>query len=186
MVRALRRLDQQLLQPDRQFAHAHACRVIDRIRNGSCDACKKGDCFYCQVAPRQYGNQDLDQGSFASFAVWPDTNLHKIPDAISGAEAAPFMCAGATVFPPMVKYGIKPGHRVGVIGIGGLGHLAIAFAAKLGAEVVVFSSTENKRKEAMDLGASEFWVTKDLDTKKPEKLLDYLVVTATGHPDWKP
>jgi D-arabinose 1-dehydrogenase-like Zn-dependent alcohol dehydrogenase len=94
------------------------------------------------------------------------------------------MCAGITVFPPMVRYGVKQRDRIGVIGIGGLGHLAIGFAAKLGAEVVVFSSTENKRKEAMELGASEFWVTKDLKTTKPEKTLDYLIVTATGHPDW--
>jgi D-arabinose 1-dehydrogenase-like Zn-dependent alcohol dehydrogenase len=151
---------------------------------GECDTCKEGDYFYCKVAPRQYGTQDFDQGSFSSFVVWPDTNLHKIPDAMASAEAAPFLCAGLTVFTPMVKYGVKPGHRVGVIGIGGLGHLAIGFAAKLDAEVVVFSGTENKRKEAMELGASEFWVTKDLKTTKPEKPLDYLVVTSSVLPDW--
>jgi D-arabinose 1-dehydrogenase-like Zn-dependent alcohol dehydrogenase len=94
------------------------------------------------------------------------------------------MCAGQTVFTPLIRHGVKAGHRVGVIGIGGLGHLAIGFASKLGAEVVVFSSTENKRKEALELGASEFWVTKDLTTKRPEKNLDYLIITATGHPDW--
>ena len=85
----------------------------------------------------------------------------------------------------MMEYGVTAGKRVGIIGIGGLGHLAIGFAAKMGAEVAVFSSSENKRKEAMELGASEFYVTKDLETKGPEKGLDYLVVTATGHPDWK-
>ena len=94
------------------------------------------------------------------------------------------MCAGMTVFTPMRHYGIKPGHRIGVIGIGGLGHLAIGFAAKLGAEVVVFSGSENKREEAMKLGASEFWVSKNLKTEKPEKGLDYLIITSTQHPEW--
>jgi D-arabinose 1-dehydrogenase-like Zn-dependent alcohol dehydrogenase len=84
----------------------------------------------------------------------------------------------------MLRYGIKAGHTVGILGIGGLGHLAIEFAAKLGTKVIVFSSTENKRKEAMQLGAKEFYVTKDLGTKKPETKLDYLIVTATRHPDW--
>jgi len=152
---------------------------------GKCEDCLAGKHFYCQVAPRQYGRQDFDQGSFASHAIWPDTLLHKIPDAMDSAEAAPFMCAGMTVFTPMIEYGVTAGKRVGIIGIGGLGHLAIGFAAKMGAEVAVFSSSENKREEAMELGASEFYVTKDLETKGPEKGLDYLVVTATGHPDWK-
>jgi D-arabinose 1-dehydrogenase-like Zn-dependent alcohol dehydrogenase len=100
------------------------------------------------------------------------------------AEAAPFMCAGQTVFTPMIRYGIKAGDRVGIIGIGGLGHLAIGFASKLGAEVAVFSSTENKRKEALSLGATEFFVTSELKTKKPEKKLDFLIITANTHPDW--
>ncbi|KAF2099673.1 GroES-like protein [Rhizodiscina lignyota] len=152
---------------------------------GECDHCKAGDIYYCDMGARMYGVSDFDQGSFADYATWPDTNLHKIPDNIPSAVAPPFLCAGMTVFTPMRNYGIKPGHRVGIIGIGGLGHIAIQFAAKLGAEVVVFSGSENKRKEAMDLGAKEFWVTKDLaDNKKPEKGLDYLLITATKHPDW--
>ena len=65
-----------------------------------------------------------------------------------------------------------------------MGHLAIQFAAKMGAEVIVFSGTENKRDEAMEFGASEFYVTKDLTTKKPEKGVDALLVTTAKHPDW--
>lgn len=137
------------------------------------------------MAPRNYSLTDHDQGSFSNYAVWTDTNLHKIPDNIPSAEAAPFLCAGLTVFTPMVKYGIKPGHRVGVLGIGGLGHLAIQFAAKLGAQVTVFSGNENKREEALELGASDFWLSKDLKTKKPTLKLDYLIITATRYPDWE-
>jgi D-arabinose 1-dehydrogenase-like Zn-dependent alcohol dehydrogenase len=89
-----------------------------------------------------------------------------------------------TVFTPMLKFGLKKGDRVGIIGIGGLGHLAVQYAAKLGAEVVVFSGSADKEKEAVALGAKEFFVTKDLAETKPEKRLDYLFVTANGHPDW--
>lgn len=152
---------------------------------GRCKYCIEGDYFYCQIAPRNYGLTDHDQGSFSNFAVWTDTNLHKIPDNISSAEAAPFFCAGLTAFTPMVRYGIQPSHHVGVIGIGGLGHLAIQFAAKLGAHVTVFSSNESKRQEALELGASEFLLSKDLKTKSTHVNLDYLVITATGHPDWE-
>jgi D-arabinose 1-dehydrogenase-like Zn-dependent alcohol dehydrogenase len=85
----------------------------------------------------------------------------------------------------MIRHGIKPGHRVGILGIGGLGHLAIQFAAKLGAQVVVFSGNESKKQEALKLGASEFWLSKDLKTKKPDLKLDYLITTATTLPDWE-
>ena len=152
---------------------------------GECDRCVKGDYFYCKVAPRQYGLTDHDQGSFSSHAVWTDTNLHKIPDNIPSAQAAPFLCAGLTVFTPMVKYGIKAGHRVGILGIGGLGHLAIQFAKELGAQVTVFSSSEAKRAEALNFGASDFWLSKDVKTKKPDLRLDYLITTATSLPDWE-
>jgi len=154
---------------------------------GGCGTCK--DClneryYYCKVAPRQYAVSDLDTGSFSNYAVLPDTNLMHIPDSISSAHAAPLMCAGMTVYTPMKKYGVKKGSRVGITGIGGLGHLAIEFASKMEAEVVVFSTSENKREEAMKLGATEFYVSSTLDSKKPEEGLDFLVVTATKFPDW--
>ena len=77
------------------------------------------------------------------------------------------MCGGATVWSPLYDEGLKPGARVGIIGIGGLGHLAIQFASKMGMEVVVFSSTESKRDKAFEFGASEFHVTNG-----PTKLSD--------------
>ena len=82
-------------------------------------------------------------------------------------------------------YNIRPTDRVGVVGIGGLGHLAILFLAKIGADVVVFSSTESKREEALRLGASEFYITKGVE-KFEARQLDYLIVTTSFLPDWKP
>ncbi|KIW03788.1 uncharacterized protein PV09_05091 [Verruconis gallopava] len=151
---------------------------------GECENCKIGRYYYCQVSPRQYARTDPDTGSWSTYAILPDQVLMHVPDIISSAEAAPFMCAGMTVFTPMKRFGVGKEKRVGITGIGGLGHLAIQFAAKLGAEVVVFSTSENKRDEAAKFGATEFYVSGDLDKSKPSQRLDYLIVTGTRFPDW--
>src|ERR1700712_3046654 len=114
---------------------------------------------FCPEA-QKFGVFDLDQGSFGSHVVWDADMLAKIPNNIELKHAAPLMCAGATVWTALTMYGLKPGDRVGVQGIGGLGHLAIQFAAKLGCEVVVLSSSDSKREEAMRLGATDFFVMK--------------------------
>jgi D-arabinose 1-dehydrogenase-like Zn-dependent alcohol dehydrogenase len=96
-------------------------------------------------------------------------------------HAAPLQCAGATVYNGLIDV-LKPGQRVGVVGIGGLGHLAIQFAAKLGAEVVVFSTTKAKEAEAKGFGAAEFCLLSE-----PEKVsapIDVLVLTGNSYPDF--
>lgn len=96
------------------------------------------------------------------------------------------MCGGATVFHVLRSFDVKSTDRIGIIGIGGLGHLAIQFAAKMGCEVVVFSSTENKREEAMSLGATKFIVTRDnpsLTTALGQRL-DHLIITTSMPPNW--
>jgi D-arabinose 1-dehydrogenase-like Zn-dependent alcohol dehydrogenase len=100
--------------------------------------------------------------------------------------AAPLMCGGATVFRALHSFGVRPTDRVGVIGVGGLGHLAIQFAAKMGCEVVVLSGTESKREEAMRLGANEFVATKGRDKLDDviTKPLNHLLVTTSFPPDW--
>jgi D-arabinose 1-dehydrogenase-like Zn-dependent alcohol dehydrogenase len=110
---------------------------------------------------------------------------------MSTEDAAPMMCAGMTVFTPLVRYGVKPTDRVGVVGIGALGHLAIQFASKMGCDVVAFSSTASKKEEALALGANTFVVTKGADEGRDEIRLDgkpinHLLVTTSTFPDWKP
>lgn len=93
-----------------------------------------------------------------------------------------FSGGGGTVWAPLVDY-CKPYERVGVVAIGGLGHLAIQFAAKMGCDVVVFSSTEDKREEALKLGASEFYATKgvsDFSTLGVKKPIDRLLITSSA------
>jgi D-arabinose 1-dehydrogenase-like Zn-dependent alcohol dehydrogenase len=93
------------------------------------------------------------------------------------------MCAGSAVFSPLHKFQVAPIERVGVIGIGGLGHLAIQFAAKMGCQVVVLSGTPSKEAEALALGASEFHTFKESPpTMEP---LDHLLVTSAQQPKWE-
>ncbi|KAG1805977.1 chaperonin 10-like protein [Suillus subaureus] len=150
---------------------------------GHCDECLSGNEIFCPERA-MYGFADKDQGGFASHAVWKAGFLFHIPDAISSSHAAPLMCAGGTVFNAMHLYGMLPTDRVGIIGVGGLGHLAIQFAAKMGCQVVVFSGTEDKRDEAMKLGATEFYVTKDVQELKIGAPLKHLFVTASKQPNW--
>lgn len=95
------------------------------------------------------------------------------------------MCAGATVFNSLHSYGVEPSQRVGIVGVGGLGHLCIQFAAKMGCEVVVFSGTHSKEVEARRLGAHEFVAMKDVEGKKIGiKPVNHLLVTTSAQPDW--
>ncbi|KAG2111871.1 hypothetical protein BD769DRAFT_1690171 [Suillus cothurnatus] len=89
-----------------------------------------------------YARANTDQGAFVSHAVWKAAFLFHIPDALTSSDVAPLMCAGATVFNAMYLYNVRPTDRVGIVGVGGLGHIAIQFAAKMGCEVVVFSGSE--------------------------------------------
>jgi D-arabinose 1-dehydrogenase-like Zn-dependent alcohol dehydrogenase len=132
-----------------------------------------------------YGGADLDIGSFAEYAVWKADYIFALPHGMERKHAAPLMCGGATVFNALRSFGLNSTDRVGVIGVGGLGHLAIQFAAKMGCSVVVFSGTENKKDEAFKLGATEFFATKDVTELKVGQPVDHLLVTTSHQPDWK-
>lgn len=148
-----------------------------------CNQCLSGNDVFCPDR-QMYGLADLDQGSMASHAVWEEDFLFKIPDCISNEDAAPLQCGGITVYSALMKYPVKPGERVGVVGVGGLGHLAIQFAARMGCEVVVFSGSDRKKEESMKLGAKEFHATKGVKELKLERGIDRLLVTTAASPDW--
>ncbi|GAW00639.1 nadp-dependent alcohol dehydrogenase [Lentinula edodes] len=156
-----------------------ALRIGDRVgwgytywSCGRCSACLTGHESYCPTAGK-YGAHHLDQGSFGNLAIKSEQWVFRIPDGIESKYAAPLLCAGATVFSPMIEF-LKPTDRVGIIGVGGLGHLAIQFAAKMGCDVIALSSTELKREDAINLGAREFYATdgsENLDLANYYKLL---------------
>lgn len=152
---------------------------------GVCDQCISGNMVYCANGKKEYGVGNTDQGSFGTGAVWKEQLLFKLPQNLASDDAAPLMCAGITVWAPLVRNGLKPTDVVGVVGIGGLGHLAIQFASKMGCEVVALSGTEEKREEATKLGAHYFVATKDAKTLIVPRKINHLLVTTAKMPDWK-
>ncbi|KZF18991.1 alcohol dehydrogenase [Xylona heveae TC161] len=149
---------------------------------GSCAQCLSGNDNYCPLR-RLQGFDDPDLGSFSTHAIVKASFLFRIEGPMDLRHAAPLICAGATVFGPMCVYDVRPEHRVGIIGFGGLGHLAVQFAAKVGCEVVVFSRTDAKKKEAMEMGATEFVVTqieRSLEILEGRKRgIDHLFLTSS-------
>jgi len=108
-----------------------------------------------------------------------------IPDALDSEHAAPLLCAGITVYNPLRINGINPSSRVGVVGIGGLGHLAIQFARVFGAEVTAFSTSPAKEEEARALGAHHF--VNSLESKAMKETvgaLDFVLTTVNADQDW--
>lgn len=152
---------------------------------GVCKQCLSGNDIFC-AERKMYGVADLDQGSMASHAIWKESFLFKIPEKMRDGDAAVFQCGGVTVYNALQLYPVKAGERVGVLGVGGLGHLAIQFAAKMGCEVVIFSGTDSKKEEAMKLGASEFYATKGVKELKLEgnRGIDRLLITSSVQVDW--
>jgi D-arabinose 1-dehydrogenase-like Zn-dependent alcohol dehydrogenase len=130
-----------------------------------------------------FGTADWDQGCFGTAVAWDVSALFKVPEAIASEDAGPLMCGGATVWSPLYESGARPGDRVGVIGVGGLGHLAIQFASKMGMDVVVFSGTESKKQKAIEFGASEFHVTNGVEKFEGITKLDILLITTNVIPN---
>ena len=148
---------------------------------GNCKYCLSGNEIWC-LERNIYAEKDFQNGTFSQYYAAAETFVYKIPENMSSEVAAPLQCAGATVYSALVK-NIKFGDRVGILGIGGLGHLAIQFASKLGAEVVVFSTSASKEDEAKRFGATEFVLLKKPDeVKKP---LDVLLLSGNQYPDFE-
>jgi D-arabinose 1-dehydrogenase-like Zn-dependent alcohol dehydrogenase len=126
-----------------------------------------------------FGESDTDNGTLADYFVADETFLYQIPEAMSSENAAPMQCAGATTYAALADK-VNGGDRVGILGIGGLGHLAIQFAAKLGATVVVLSSSRSKETEARSFGAHEFYLMDELESITAP--LDILLITGSAFP----
>ncbi|TMW69520.1 hypothetical protein Poli38472_001676 [Pythium oligandrum] len=147
-----------------------------------CSQCTQGKESYCAKAVYTYNGRRPDgsvtYGGYADSITVDSRFAFKIPEEIPSAAAAPLLCAGITVFTPLREH-VKPGQRVGVVGIGGLGHLAIQFARALGAEPVAFSRSTAKEAEARKFGAVDFVdVTNPEAVAKAQRSVDVLIVTA--------
>ena len=138
---------------------------------GECEYCKNGQEHFCaKGAVMTYNGIGRDgqptYGGYAKSVVVSEDFVVRIPEGIELDEAAPLLCAGITVWSPLSRFDAGPGKRVAVIGLGGLGHMAVKIAVALGAEVEVLSRTDAKREDALAMGASALHATGDPDTLK--------------------
>jgi alcohol dehydrogenase len=147
---------------------------------GSCSACRRGDVVHC---PERQTPGVSYPGGWADTITVPERAVVPIPDGLSFAAAAPFGCAGVTTFNAVRNAGLRPGARVAVFGVGGLGHLAVQFAAKLGYETIAIGRGAERAEQARSLGATTYV---DSTTRPPGEALaalggaDLVVYTASS------
>jgi propanol-preferring alcohol dehydrogenase len=130
---------------------------------GVCANCRRGDFVFCSNQP--IAGDSID-GGYAEYLTTPASGLVVVPEELDAAEAAPLLCAGITVFNGLRKSAARAGDLVAVQGIGGLGHLAIQYAAKLGLRVVAIARGEDKRELALKLGAADYVDSSAVDPGK--------------------
>jgi D-arabinose 1-dehydrogenase-like Zn-dependent alcohol dehydrogenase len=121
---------------------------------GYCDACRRGNVFTCQTGVRVTGISF--DGGYADFMIAPATALARMPDELAAVDAAPLLCAGLTTFNALRNSGARPGDLVAVLGIGGLGHLGVQYAAKSGFRTVAIARGKDKEAFARELGAAHY------------------------------
>lgn len=132
-----------------------------------CDQCHHGEEQFCREGMTQtYGGADrvtgeMTQGGYSKHVVVREEFVLSIPDGLDLSRAAPLLCAGITTYSPLRTWGVGPGSRVAVIGLGGLGHMAVKLAAGMGAAVTVIGRTASKAADAIELGADRFLVSSD-------------------------
>ncbi|WP_404811900.1 NAD(P)-dependent alcohol dehydrogenase [Janibacter melonis] len=156
-----------------------------------CEQCKNGDEQFCERGSvGTYNAKDyhgeITQGGYAQQVVVSESMVVRVPDAIDLDVAAPLLCAGITTYVPLKRWGAGPGRRVAVVGVGGLGHMAVKIAAAMGAEVTTISRSDAKAQDAKDLGASTHIATKDEGALRAAKgSFDLIINTVSADLDMK-
>ncbi|MDQ3750794.1 MAG: NAD(P)-dependent alcohol dehydrogenase [Acidobacteriota bacterium] len=158
-----------------------SCRV--------CENCKDDFEQFCQKHCAQtYNSTEMDEktptfGGYSNQIVVDENYVLKISDTENLAGVAPLLCAGITTYSPLKRFGVGKGQKVGIVGLGGLGHMGVKLAASMGAEVTVFSTSPSKEEDARKLGAHNFVVTKEPENMKPlAGKFDFILDTiSAGH-----
>ncbi len=161
---------------------------VDSCR--TCSACREGLEQYCEAGMLlTYSGRDKDgqvtQGGYSTQIVVDEHYVLRIPGDLSSAGAAPLLCAGITTYSPLRHWGVGKYHKLAVVGLGGLGHMAVKIARALGTEVTVLSTSERKRMDARTLGATDFALTSQPDTfKRLQRHFDFIVDTVSAPHDY--
>ncbi|MEN0106599.1 MAG: NAD(P)-dependent alcohol dehydrogenase, partial [Pseudomonas sp.] len=158
-----------------------------------CDQCRKGEEQLCRQANTQtYNSRDRitkepTYGGYSKHLVVREEFVLRVPAALDLAKAAPLLCAGITTYSPLRTWNVGPGSRVGVIGLGGLGHMAVKLAAGMGAQVTVLSRSPDKQADALELGADNLLVSSDQAAmKKAASSFDLIIDTVPVRHDVSP
>jgi alcohol dehydrogenase (NADP+) len=157
--------------------------------DGNCPHCRSGLEQFCPHMTLTYNSPDIHLGGVTyggysdSIVVKEHFVLH-VPSNLNLAGTAPLLCAGITTYSPMRHWGVTTGKKVGVVGLGGLGHMAVKFAHALGAYVVVFTTSVNKKGDAVRLGADDVVVSRNIDEmSKHVGTFDFIIDTVSAEHD---
>lgn len=161
---------------------------VDSCR--SCQACHANLENYCDKMVLTYGALEKDgrtvtYGGYSTRITVDEQYVVRVPDEIPLDRAAPLLCAGITTYSPLKHFGVKPGHHVAIVGLGGLGHMGVKLAKAMGAHVTVLSHSERKRDSALQLGADDFVVTSgDGAFEKNQSKFDFILDTVSAEHDY--
>jgi uncharacterized zinc-type alcohol dehydrogenase-like protein len=162
---------------------------VDTCRQ--CPSCKSGNEQYCDEGmtgtynARERGTGMPTYGGYSTRITVNEDYVLRIPESMPLDRAAPLLCAGITTYSPLKHFGAKPGSAVAVVGLGGLGHMAVKLARAMGANVTVLSTSESKREDAIALGAHAFAATRDRDTfKRLANSFDLIIDTVSADHDY--
>lgn len=154
--------------------------LVDSDR--TCPHCKAGLEQFCPGMVLTYGSPDkhgtgpVTYGGYSDSIVVDERFIVRIPPNLSLAGAAPLLCAGITTYSPLRHWGVTKGKKVGIVGLGGLGHMGVKFARAFGAHVVVFTTSPNKQEDALRLGAHEVVLSRNADEmKKHASSFDFIL-----------
>lgn len=159
-----------------------SCRHCDYCKDGLEQFCDEGCTFSFNSPDRIYGGYTF--GGYSQAIVTDENYVLRMPKMLDPAAAAPLLCAGITVYSPLKHWKIGPGQKVGILGIGGLGHVAIKIAKAMGAPVVVFTTSPDKVEDAKRLGADEAVLSTDPEQmSRYARSLNLILDTVSAHHD---
>ena len=157
--------------------------------DGTCPECKAGLEQFCPTPTFTYNSPDkisggVTYGGYSDSIVVTERFVVKVPGNLDMAGAAPLLCAGSTTYSPMKHWGVTKGKKVGVVGLGGLGHMGVKFAHALGAHTVVFTTSLQKKDDALRLGADEVVVSRNAnEMAKHRGSFDFILDTVSSDHD---
>ena len=165
--------------------------MVDSCRH--CASCKEGLEQYCESGftgtynGSLFGGSENTYGGYSDRIVVDESFVLKIPAGLDLAAAAPLLCAGITTYSPMRRWRVSPGQNVGVVGLGGLGHMAIQIAKAMGAHVTLFTTSPGKLEDAKKLGAERVVISKDAEAMAKEfATFDFIINTVAAPHDLDP